>query len=219
MDLLKKMDKYHKLTKEQESYLDNLYTNTKSSVSYSSPYALYKHIKNEGKHKIPLSQIKKWLQTKDTYTLFKEPRNQNKQTYKYIPETINSDLDIDISHIPHYEKENDGYSKFILLIDIFSKKVYTEPVKNLTADEIISAFKKIIEKNDTGIPFRTIRSDAGQEFSSKKFIQFLKNSNINHVTMRSSISHANYSERALRTLKRKIYQFLYENNTHRWVDV
>ena len=138
------MDKYHKLNKNEEKYVSDLYHNPKSAVGYSNPYALYKYIKKENKYKnITLSQVKKWLQTQDSYTLFKEPRNINKHDHRFIPETINSNLDADIAHIPDFGPQNKGYTKFIAVFDIFSKKAYTELIKDQKADTIVEGLEKI----------------------------------------------------------------------------
>ena len=54
-----------------EKYLKDIYLDPSHPASFGSPDHLYKTVKKEGKHKISHSQIKKWIQKQESYSLNK----------------------------------------------------------------------------------------------------------------------------------------------------
>ena len=78
-DLLEDLNKKHNKCKVSsflimsnwEKYLKDIYLDPSHPASFGSPDHLYKIVKNEGKHKISHSQIKKWIQKKESYSLNK----------------------------------------------------------------------------------------------------------------------------------------------------
>ena len=46
----------------------------------------------------------------------------------------------------HDADENDGYRYLLVVIDIFSRYAWVEPIKDKTAKEVVRAFNKIISK-------------------------------------------------------------------------
>ena len=57
---------------EIDTYLHNIYYDTRSPVAYSSYSKL--HIKREGKYHITPKYLKKWLSLQETYTTFRSAR-------------------------------------------------------------------------------------------------------------------------------------------------
>ena len=57
------------MTKEQQAYLENIWTDVKKAASFAGPYKLYQVVKIEGKHKIGLKAIKQFLSDLDSYSL------------------------------------------------------------------------------------------------------------------------------------------------------
>ena len=49
---------------------------------------------------------------------------------------INYQWDIDTAYMKKYEKYNDGYSFFVLIIDIFSRFIRTKAIKNISGQEV-----------------------------------------------------------------------------------
>ena len=211
------MDNNKKLTKEKIAYLSNLFHNPKEATSYRSPYYIFKHVQKEKKYKITLLQIKKWLESQDTYTLFKETRTKkNDQSGRLIVEGLGF-LDIDVAHM-RYPEENKNYL-ILVAVDVFSSKTYGELIKNEQSYEIIRALASIIKqcKKETEVKVSTIRSDGA--FSSKKFKEFLKKHEINHIIVRSSEHHASIAENKIKFLKKKLYSYLHQHDTHVWINI
>ena len=103
----------------------------------------------------------------------------------------------------------------MVVIDIFSRYAWVEPIKDKTANEIVKAFDKIISEGR--IPHR-LRTDGATDFTSKKFQDYLKSKKITHFTTHG-VKQANYVERFIKTIKSKIYRYIVQNNTPRYIDV
>ena len=86
-------------------------------------------------------------------------------------EGIDDQFDADLASMSDYEKSNDGYKYLLVVIDIFSRYAWIEPLKNKTADSIVRAFNKILSE---GCKPRRLRTDAATDFTSKKFQNLLK---------------------------------------------
>ena len=71
----------------------------------------------------------------------------------------------------YYADDNDGYKYLLVVIDIFSRYAWVQPLKDKTAPQIVNAFDKILSGGR--IPKR-LRTDAAKDFTSDKFRKFVK---------------------------------------------
>ena len=71
--------------------------------------------------------------------------------------------------------ENDGIKYLLFVIDIFSRYLWVEQLKNKTATEVVNTLIQILHK---GRQCNKIRSDNGKEFNNKIMNRFLKNEGI-----------------------------------------
>lgn len=74
-------------------------------------------------------------------------------------------------------KTKEGYKHLLTMVDLWSNECDFEPLKSLTAEETLEAFKKIVKRPYLKLPEASIRSDNGVEFKGN-FAKFLKNNNI-----------------------------------------
>ena len=130
-------------------------------------------------------------------------------------EGIDDQFDIDLASFIYYADDNDGYKYLLVVIDIFSRYAWVEPVKDKTAKEIVRAFDKIIQEGR--IPKR-LRSDAAKDFTSEQFQKYVKSKNIIHFVPHTE-KQANYVEHFIKTLKSKIFKYIVEKNSPRYIDV
>ena len=195
-------------------YLKKIYFNPQNAGSFEGVEKLYKQVKKDGKYNLSKSKIKKWLQNQKSYTLNRRV-NRNFKRGKVIVEGIDDQFDADLASMSDYEKRNDGYKYLLVVIDIFSRYAWVEPMKNKNADTIVQAFEKILSEGR--IP-RKLRTDAATDFTSKKFQNLMKEKNINHFTTHNE-KQANYVERLIKTLKNKIRRYMSEKRTERYIDV
>ena len=173
-----------------------------------------KWLKKEGKHKISHSQFKKWIQKQESYSRNKSVKRKF-QHGRVIVAGIDDQFDADLASLVYYADDNDGYKYLLVVIDIFSRYSWVEPLKDKTASQIVNAFDKILSGGR--IPKR-LRTDAAKDFTSEKFQTFVRGKNIVHFVTHNE-KQANYVERFIKTLKSRLSKYMIEKNTRRYIDV
>lgn len=103
-------------------YLQLIYFDSSHPTAYSSGDNLYGWVKEEGKYKIPRTEIKKWLQSQEAYSVHKQSRGKFARrsgiaTYKHYQ------WDIDTAVLDSNKTQSDGYAYFVLAINLFSRFV------------------------------------------------------------------------------------------------
>lgn len=89
--------------------------------------------------------------------------------------------------------ENDGNRYLLIVIDVFSRYLWVEPLKSKTGSEVKKALQKIF--NRSKVPEK-VRSAGGSEFSNKEVGRLFKQNGIYHHIARSS-AKACYAERVI----------------------
>ena len=115
-----------------------------------------------------------------------------------------------------YKDYNDGYSYFSVFIDIFSRFLYTYPLKSLSGIEMTKTFERLI--NEKGVKPKKLRSDQGSEYKNKEFERFLEQENIDHIFTFYE-TKANFAERVIKTIKLKIFKYFSNEETFRWINI
>ena len=98
----------------------------------------------------------------------------------------------------------------------FSRYLYAVPMKNKSIKETLKAIKEALRQSYPNQP-ETIRTDAGKEYVGKEVEDYLHDRDIHHQVSRNELK-ANYAERVIRTMKKKIYKYLYHNKTQKYID-
>ena len=202
------------LASDVKKYLSSKYKDSKFAGSFSGADKFYRAIRKDGKYSVSRKQIKQFLKSQDAYTLLRKvnrkfPRNRLITPYRgYL-------IDADTAHLISYSKQNDNHGYLIGAIDCFTKVAHAVPVKSLKATDFIPALEKLFSKFDK---VEHCRTDSGVEFKSKQAQKFFKDAHIKHFVTNNEDIKANIIERFFRTLKSKMYKYMLENNTHRWID-
>ena len=191
--------------------LKRRYNDPSAPGSFQGPEKLYTSAKKDGHTR---KDVVRYLQKENTYTLNralirKFPRN------RVIVEGIDSQWDIDLADLALLEKDNDGYKYVLLAIDVFSRYVWVRPLKTKYAKEVVKALQSIFAEGRTP---HSIRTDGGKEFQNKTVKSFLTEYGI-HLFSTYNETQANYAERAIKTIKSKLYRYLISRNTLRYIDV
>ena len=106
-----------------EKYIEKIYFNPEHPVSYEGPKQLYDFIKKDGKYKISHSQLKKWLQKQNSYSINKTAK-RNFQRSHVIVSRIDDQFDADLALFISYANDNNGYKYLLVVIDIFSRHAW-----------------------------------------------------------------------------------------------
>ena len=193
-----------------EDYLKKIYYDAKHPASFGGVKKLYFQSRKDGK-KYTLNQIKKWLRNQETYTLFRRVL-QNVKRSRVISPFTDYQWDCDCGSMGKWKKFNKGYAYFLLIIDIFSRFVWTVPLETLTGVEMVTALKTIFTKQKCQV----LRSDGGTEFNNRNVKAFLRKENVKHVVTKNE-TKANFAERAIKSIKSKVSKQSYYRQTREWI--
>ena len=131
-----------------------------------------------------MQQIKQSLGIDDTYTkLYRRTTRADEQTHvkEQIPLVEGLNMMADILHLP---TDRFGFNKLLVVVDIATDNFDIEKMKGETADETLSAYKKILNRGILKLPYASILTDGGSSFKGP-FDKFLYDNGINHRTARA----------------------------------
>lgn len=192
-----------------EAVLNQTYRNPEHPASFGGVNALQRVLKG----RVKVKDLKKWLQTKESYTLHKPLQHKfprNRVIVGGINEQFQSDL-VDMQSLADF---NDGYKYLLTCIDILSKYAWALPLKDKSSASVKNAFEKIFSERTPD----ALQTDSGKEFTNKVVQNFLKSKKVHFFTTNNS-TKASVVERFNRTLKTKMWKYFTEMNTKRYVDV
>lgn len=124
----------------QENYLANIYYDPFAAGSFTGVDKLFRYVKNQGKYNISKYKVRKWLQRQEPYSLQRPKRRQYRN--KVIIADIDDQWDSNLMDMAKFKKENDGVQYVLLVIDIFSKYLWMQPIKDKKGPTTARAFKK-----------------------------------------------------------------------------
>lgn len=147
-----------------------------------------------------------------TYVLHREAKRPS----VYNPFIIYEKRDLlqaDLIDMQSRSKENGGVKYVLIVCDTLTRKCWAEPLLNKTAKAVLAKFKKIFRKTGS---FKRFMTDAGSEFISRDFQQFLKDNSIEFVR---GNPHSPHVERLNRTIQGKIFRYMTENESKKWAHI
>ena len=124
----------------------------------------------------------------------------------------------DLMEFPQYKFRNRGYRFALILIDVFTKKLYAAPLKKKTKEETAKAFETIFKDFDE-FPINLV-TDRGREFYNEEVQKIFDSYGINHYSTPTKTKwKASVAERVIRTIKSRLFKYFKANKTTNWVDV
>lgn len=186
--------------------MEAAYRNVGTPLALGTATRLSKHF--------PPDDLNKFLNTKDSFTLFRPKRKQFPRNY-YMVTGIGDLMECDLLEIGNVKNFNKGKRYILVAIDVFSKKLYARALKNKQSKTTADAMQEII--NNFGYKIKKIQTDAGKEFVGGPFQKMLKENGIEFRIAHSSDSKAVIVERAIRTLRMLISRYRVEFNTNAFV--
>ena len=190
--------------------MESTYAKTDSAASFSSPNLVAKYSNTK------VGDVKSWLETQDSYTLHRAARRcfRRRTTFALCIDHL---WQMDLADVTVISRHNDNYKFILTCIDCFSRYAFAIPVKNKTAIEIKSAFRKILNSSDRRPVY--LQTDKGTEFVNAIFLSFLKEENILYYHSENDDIKCSIVERFNRTLKSKMWKYFTHFKTLRFVDV
>lgn len=123
---------------------------------------------------------------------------------------------IDLAELQPYAKSNEGYRYILVVIDCYSKYLWTVAVKDKTGSTVTNAMKHVLK--EAKYSPKHIQSDQGKEFFNKSFSSLMREYNINHYSTFST-KKAAIAERVIRTIKAWLYKEFSMRGHHKWLDI
>lgn len=199
---------------ERDQLLEQIYKNPQKVGSYGGVWSLYTEARKQDP-KIKLTDVSKWLQKQDTYTLHKQAYKTFKRNKIYVG-GIDHQWEMDLVDMQQHVALNNGYRYMLTCIDSFSKFAWVVPLKDKSAISIRNAFINILDKNR--VPYR-VRTDKGREFVNNVFNKLLKDRGIEFFTSQNDDIKCAIVERFNRTIKSRMYRYFTEKKTRKWIDI
>ena len=169
---------------------------------------------------ITLKDVDDFLRNQVNYQITKQPAKQNYFAIIGEPDSYQMDL----MFYDNLKKYNHGYGVVLICIEITSRKLFAFPMKNKETSEVVKATRLFLKQIDDDVS--SITTDNGSEFISKKFNELFqeiadeKEKEIKHQYAEPD-DHNKLGKinRAIRTLRTIINNYMITHNTKNWVDV
>lgn len=155
-----------------------------------------------------------FLSGEQTYVLHRRARRKYARSRIFAPRK-NWLWEADLTEVQKLKDFNDGIRYLLVVIDVFSKYAYVQPIRDKLAATVTKAFERIL-KSGADRPLN-LRTDSGSEFKGQ-FRELMAKYGINHYRSLEGDIKAGVAERMNRTIKDKMYKFMSANNTQRFVD-
>ena len=115
----------------------------------------------------------------------------------------------DLADMKAFEKDNDGYTFLLMVIDIFSKYGWIVPLKNKKGVNVAKALENIFQERKP----KKLWTDKGAEFYNKDVKKLLD------IYSTENEEKSSIVERWIRTMKEKMWKYFTDNNTYRYIDI
>ena len=188
------------LQESEEKRLLKLYT--KGPAAYGSIQRL------QQESGLSRSKVLSFLQKKDAYTKYRNVRKQFPRL-KVIAFRINEIWSMDLAYVDKLSGYNKDVKYLLVAVDVLSRYLRVEPLKDKYAATAAKAFAKMLNKR---VKPEKVWTDKGTEFKGV-FEQFCKRKGIDTYTTNSE-TKSSFAERNIRSLKNIIYKYLEEKWTY-----
>ena len=94
---------------------------------------------------LSIDEIRQFLARSRTYTThyqFKRPKFN-----PYYVRQLRQQFQLDLTEVSKISEYNDGVNYLLLCIDVFSRKLWVQPLQRKTANEVLSKFQSILEES------------------------------------------------------------------------
>ncbi|XP_031784082.1 uncharacterized protein LOC116418274 [Nasonia vitripennis] len=129
------------------------------------------------------NRIYEWLSNQDTYTLH-HPICKKFSRLHYNVTNIDDVWEAELCQLTALKEANDGFCYILVVIDVLSKFVWAEPLRDKSAQTVATAIEKILKRAGNRVP-QCLQSDKGKEFTGSAVQKILKKYDISFRTARN----------------------------------
>ena len=193
-----------------EGTLRRRYPNYKLKGSFSGAF----NFKKDTGTSLNIKDVKKVLQKIPAYTLHEPRRIHFDRRRVYVPH-MTAQFGMDLKDIQSESRYNNKKRYLLVVINMFSRMAYIEPLSKKTGIEVVKGLTKIFSR--CGPLPQKIQVDKGTEFYNEAVKRFLTEKGIQLFSVQSGLKCV-VIERFIRTIFGKIQRYLTHNNTRKFVD-
>lgn len=193
----------------------DVYYDALNPGSFATVEKLRQQVREKFGKPIRKTDLKKWTSGEYTYTIHKKVVRKFKRR-KTISKGIGHQFQADLIQFDMLSRQNSNFNFILICIDVFTRKVYAEPIKRKTGVLVAEAMDKIFTKSKI-LPKR-LQVDFGPEFYNRHFESLMKKYNVKMFSVHSS-TKASLIERAILTLKRRLFKWMTHNGTKRFLEI
>ncbi|XP_067204506.1 uncharacterized protein [Linepithema humile] len=191
--------------------LEKLYYDPAHYAGYSAVDNLFRAAN------LPRNNVERWLEAQDAYTLHRPLRRKFPRMH-YNVTNIDDLWEADLIELRNLKSYNEGYSYLLVIIDVLSKYVWVEPLRDKTSNSVMRAFQNVLSRSNGRAPVY-LQTDKGKEFVGRSLQKFLEENDIRFRVARNPDVKAAIVERFNRTLKERMWRYFTHKNTRRYIDV
>ena len=185
--------------------------------SHYAGYSAVDNLSRAAKPNFTRNDVIEWLKSQDAYTLHRPVRRKFPRLH-YNVTNIDDLWEADLIDLRNLKSYNNGYSYLLIIIDVLSKFVWVEALRDKTASCVTKAFQRVLSRNRDRRPVY-LQTDKGKEFIARAVQKFLKEKDIRFRVTRNPDVKAGVVERFNRTLKERMWRYFTHKNTRRYIDV
>nr|CAD2173908.1 unnamed protein product [Meloidogyne enterolobii]CAD2190019.1 unnamed protein product [Meloidogyne enterolobii]CAD2200791.1 unnamed protein product [Meloidogyne enterolobii] len=195
--------------------LQHLYNDPESPAAFSGIDRLWHEARKVLKN-LPRSVVQDFLEGHRTYTLMR-PKRIHFPRSKTVASGFMTDVQVDLADFQSLSRHNKGNRYLLLGIDVLSKRVFGIAVKSKKAEDMLDAFKQLIEQ----MPMKPHRifSDRGLEFKNRQIKEFFEKEEIEKFEATHSTVKASLAERSIRNVKQRLYRYFAHYKTLNWIEI
>ena len=189
----------------------SLWRNPDFSGSFRGVRTFQTLLKTDLNIDVPETRLLQIFKTDSLFLMHQRPK-RNFTRRRYDVTFYGQLIQLDVAFMFQDEDTRDKY--FLLAIDVFSFKIFAEPLKDRNTETILTALTQIF-KNFKHSIFE-IQSDQGKEFLSRAVKKFLKE-NKTFLSLKYGKNKASFAEYGILLVKKKLYLMLRSQLSHKWV--
>lgn len=148
---------------ELDGILQKFYYQPRSPIAFANAKAVYNFLKKEG-HNFTQKSIREWIGKQDVQQRHKSVPVKFPRRHTYVSslyDLAQADL-MDVSSLRGWNAQTNF---ILLLINVFSRKIYVRPLRNKTAAQVAEKLDDILKNLEGGAKFKHLQTDKGKSYS------------------------------------------------------
>ena len=172
--------------------------------------------------KIPKKYIRQFYLAQPVNQILRKPNQKSKYTKITCPFQQPGCIQIDLMDVKKDSRRNQGYKYVFVGIDVFSRYLWTFPIKKKTPSSILPHLKAMIQDFRKHYPkaMVSITLDDGSEFKGgvKKYIKEQMFSLFYANPEDGTKNRTMIVERVIRTIRERLRRLMIINDSVKWID-